>query len=41
MNYTEYSTLTTLTADYDNYAKKTVANGEKPVSMLKYALGNL
>ena len=41
MNYTEYTTLATLTADYDIYTKKALANGKKPVSIMKYVLGNL
>ena len=41
MNYTEYTTISTLYADYDNYAKKQESLGKKPVSALRYALGNL
>lgn len=41
MNYTEYSTISTLYADYNNYAKEMESQGKKPVSALRYALGNL
>ena len=41
MNYTEYTTLTSVCADYDNYAKKMNAEGKKAVSLLSYAFGNM
>ena len=41
MNYTEFTTISSLYADYNNYAKKQENLGKKPVSALKYALGNL
>ena len=30
-----------LIADYENYSDKMIANGKEPVSLMKYALGNL
>jgi len=41
MNYTEFTTISSLYADYNNYAKEQESQGKKPVSALKYALGNL
>ena len=41
MNYTEYTTITSLLADYDNYVAKMNNKGLKPVSAISYAFGNV
>lgn len=40
MIYTELTTLSSVCADYENYAAKKNALGQKPVSLLSYAFGN-
>ena len=41
MNYTEITTLSSVCADYANYATKKKSEGKKPVSLISYALGNI
>lgn len=41
MNYTEYTTVTSVIADYANYATKMENEGKKAVSVLSYVFGNV
>lgn len=37
--YNEFDAFDELFSQYNTYANKTSANGQKPVSLLKFALG--
>ncbi len=41
MNYSEITTMATLCADYEKYSLEASKSGKKPVSMIKFAFGNM
>ncbi len=41
MNYTEYTTMSSVLADYLHYAEKMDHKGQKPVSVFNYMFGNV